>query len=312
MKQFPGWAVAAGLVVAASAANAQMVAPIEVGNAHYQATSDVQDPRSYVGGPRQAPETRYGAALLPPQEAYTVLRENGFSPLGIPHPRGYVYVISVVDRLGADGQLIIDARNGQIIRFMPTFRTGGYYGEDCRSPYADSGPYGATDPDDAAGPESHGAVAPGVSPAGPLPPTTTVRGAPRSPGSIPRVASRTPAPKPAEPVAKRVPKPEVAAKPAAMPIQQSAAVQPKSADKPAAPTPPAAVPIVVEAEPAPKPEMAVKPAQGPAQEPVQQSAAVQAKPADTPVASPPAAVPIVEPAPTIQPTQEMPNVQGLE
>jgi hypothetical protein len=46
---------------------------------------------------------------------------------------------------------------------------------------------------------------------------------------------------------------------------------------------------------------------------MQQSAAVQAKPADTPAA--PAAAPIVvqaKPAPTIQPTQEMPKVQGLE
>jgi len=58
--------------------------------------------------------------------------------------------------------------------------------------------------------------------------------------------------------------------------------------------------------------MAVKPAQ----QPVQQSAAVQAKPVNTPVASPPpTAAPIVvqaKPAPTIQPTQEMPKMQGLE
>jgi hypothetical protein len=314
MKQFPGWAVAAVLVVAASAANAQMVAPSEVGKAHYQATSDVQGSRSYAGAPRQAPETRYDAALLPPQEVYTVLRKNGFLPLGIPHPRGYVYMISVADRLGADGQLIIDGRNGQIIRFTPTFRTGGYYGEDYRSPYPDSGPYGATDTDDAAGPESYGAVAPGASPAGPLPPTATVRGARRPPGSVPRVASRTPVPppKPAELATKSAPKPKVAAKPAAMPIPQSAAVQARPADTPAAPTTPSAVPIVVEAEPAPKPEAAVKPAP----ELTQQSAAAQAKLADTPAApTPPAAVPIVvetKPAPTIQPTQEMPEVQGLE
>jgi hypothetical protein len=312
MKQFPGWPVAAGLIVAASAANAQMPAPSEVGKAHYRATSEVQNPHPHAGAPPQAQETRYVPSLLPPQEVYAVMRENGFSPLGIPQPRGYVYVISVVDRLGADGRLIIDARNGQIIRFTPTFRTGGYYGEDYRSPYAEPGPYGATDSDDAAGPESSGAVAPGVSPAGPLPPTTTVRGAPRPSGSIPRVASRTPAPKPAELAAKPAPKPLAATKPAAMPIRQSEAVQPKPADTPAVPTPPAAVPIVVEAKPAPKPEAAVEPA------PMltQQSAAVQAEPADTPAAPiPPAAAPIVveaKPTPTIQPTEEMPKVQGLE
>jgi hypothetical protein len=302
MKQYTGWAVAAGLVVAVSAANAQMLAPNEVGKAHYQATSDVQGPRPYASVPPQAPATRYGPALLPPQEVYTVLRENGFSPLGIPHQSGYVYVIAVVDRLGEDGRLMIDGRNGQIIRFMPTFRTGGYYGEDYRSPYGPSGqgPYGAEGPGPygtegprpygtegprpygtegprpygtegpgpydgagrvpygAAGPRPYGAVGPGAD-AG-SPPMTNVRGVPRPPGLIPRVASRT-------------------------------------------------VPV-----PAPKPEMAVKRAQEPAQKPVQQSAVVQAKPVDTPAAPPPPAPIVVQakPAPTIQPTQEMPKVQGLE
>jgi hypothetical protein len=42
---------------------------------------------------------------------------------------------------------------------------------------------------------------------------------------------------------------------------------------------------------------------------------VQAKPADAPAAPPPAAPPAVaqaKPVPSIQPTQEMPKVQGLE
>jgi hypothetical protein len=271
MKLFT-WAVASGLVVAASTANAQMLAPNEAGKAHYQASSDVQGPNPYAGMPPQAPATRYGPALLPPQEVYAVLRENGFSPLGIPHQRGYVYVIAVVDRVGEDGRLMIDGRNGQIIRFTPTFRTGGYYGEDYRSPYgpAEPGPYGAPGrepygtegpgpyggagrvPYGAAGPRPYGAVGPGAD-AG-SPPPINVRGVPRPPGLIPRVASRTPvpAPKPAE----------LAVKPAQQPIQQSAAVQ----AKPAEPSPPAAAPIVVQAKP----------------------------------------------APTIQPTQEMPKMQGLE
>jgi hypothetical protein len=283
MKLFTGWAVSAGLVVAASAANAQMPAPNDIGKGHYQATSDVEGPSPYVRGPspyagvpQDSPATRYGPALLPPLEIYTVVRENGFSPLGIPHQRGYVYLIAVVDRTGQDGRLIIDARNGQVIRFLPTFRTGGYYGEDYRSPYgpAEPGPYGAPgrEPYGAEGPGRYGAegrgpygaVGPGPYRAGgpgadaSLPPTTAVRGAPRPPASIPRVASRT-------------------------------------------------VPV-----PSPKPaDLAAKPAR----EPIQQSAAVQAKPADTPAAPPPAAAPIVVqamPAPTIQPTQEMPKVQGLE
>jgi hypothetical protein len=47
----------------------------------------------------------------------------------------------------------------------------------------------------------------------------------------------------------------------------------------------------------------------PAAAPVQQSAAVQAKPVDPPPAAPAEAKPA---APTIEPTQPMPKVQGLE
>jgi hypothetical protein len=207
--------------------------------------------------------------LLPPQEVYAVVRENGFSPLGIPHQRGYVYVIAVLDRAGEDGRLVIDARNGQIIRFMPAFRMGAYYGEDYPPPYGAAGRYGAGGPGrygaegpgryGAEGPGPYSAVAPGVGPGaiGPLPPATNIRGAPRPPGSIPRVAGRTvpvPAPKPAEP--------------------------------------------------------AVKPAQESTQRPMQQSAAAQPKPAETPAAAP--TVGQAKPAATLQPTQEMPKVQGLE
>jgi hypothetical protein len=280
MKLITGWAASVGLVVAASAAHAQMPAPTDVGRAHYQAASDVQGPNPYAGMPAEAPATRYGPALLPPQEVYTVLRESGFSPLGIPHQRGYVYVIAVVDRAGEDGRLMIDARNGRIIRFLPAFRMGGYYDEDYRSPYGPSGPrpYGAEAPGrygpsgpgphgssrpgpygaegqgryGAEGPAPYGAVGPGA--AGSLPPMTDNRSAPQA--SAPRLASRTPVPAP----------------------------------KPA--------------------ELAVKPAQGPAQQPMQQSAAVQAKPADTPAAASTAGP--AKPAPTIQPTEEMPKVQGLE
>ena len=118
MKLFTGWALSAGLVVAASAANAQIPAPNDVGRAHYQAASDVAEP--YGGMPPGAfppPHYGYEPALLPPQEVYAVLRENGFSPLGIPRQRGYVYVIAVLDRAGEDGRLFIDGRNGRILRF---------------------------------------------------------------------------------------------------------------------------------------------------------------------------------------------------
>ncbi len=140
-----------------------------------------------------------------------MVRDSGFSPLGIPQQRGLVYTISVIDRGGDDGRLVIDARTGRIIRFMPAYRIGDNSNEDLTVTY--------------------GLAAP--------PPMSAVRGAPRPPGSIPHVASRT------VPVPKASP---LAAKPAPQPTEQSAAVQPKSAD--AQPIPPAAAATVGQARPA--------------------------------------------------------------
>lgn len=114
MKRFAGLAVVAGLMVAASAANAQMPAP-------YQGVSDFDGPyeRPYGAVPPAPPPPvynnygGYGPSLLPLPEVYAVLRDNGFSPLGAPYQRGLVYVIAAMDRNGQDGRLAIDARNGR-------------------------------------------------------------------------------------------------------------------------------------------------------------------------------------------------------
>lgn len=209
MKLFTGWVMSAGLVFSATLANAQVLAPHQAGGPHYAVVSDVGGP--YAAMPDYAAVPRHGPSLLPPEEVYTVLRESGFSPLGIPQLRGFVYTIAVVDRGGGDGRLAIDARNGRIIRFMPANRMGDNRNEDLTAGY--------------------GSV-------GPLPPVSTVRGPPRPPGYVPQVASRTP---PAVPLPKAAPqhadeaKP-LAAKPAAEPAQQSAAVQAKPAEAPAAPS----------------------------------------------------------------------------
>ena len=209
MKLFTGWVVAAGVALAATGAQAQLPAPHQ----GYTAVSDVNGP--YAAMPPEAPVPRYGygPTLLPPTEVYTVVREAGFSPLGIPQQRGFVYTISVIDRGGDDGKLIIDARSGRIIRFMPADRMGDNFNDDLNVTYGAPGP---------------------------LPPTTNVRGVPRPPRSIPHVASRTvPVPKPS---------PLVAARPAPEPAQQAAAVQPKPAETQAAP-PPAATATVAQAKP---------------------------------------------------------------
>jgi hypothetical protein len=225
--KFSGWVISAGLVLTATAANAQVLAPYGVGRSPYAAVSDVDGP--YAAMPQDAPGPRYGGPmLLPPQEVYNIVRESRFSPLGIPHQRGFVYMISVIDRGGEDGRLVIDARTGRILRFMPADRMGDNFNDDPTVGYGPAGP--------------------------PPPPIDTFRGGPRSQTSVPHLASRTPAvpmPRAAPPHAGAGPKPAapVAAAPAPEPPQQSAAVQAKPADAP----PPAAAPAAVEVKPAAPP-----------------------------------------------------------
>ncbi|UPK34907.1 hypothetical protein IVB18_44110 [Bradyrhizobium sp. 186] len=238
MKFFTGCVAAAVLALVATAAEAQVPAN-EAARGAYVAVSDFDGP---YGPPEAAPPPpRHGygygderaPALLPATEVYAVLRENGFSPLGIPRLRGAVYTISVIDRRGDDGRLVIDARDGRILRFMPAYDAFGMapaYEERAVVPY---------------GPQSA------------LPPPTAIRGGPpRPPAPIPHVASRTvPLPKAAPP---RGETPVAAAKPAspepapaaqvqpAQPVQQTAAAQPKPAEA----APQTAAPTVDQAKPA--------------------------------------------------------------
>ena len=251
MKFFTGCVAAATLALAAPAAQAQVPAS-GVGGGGYVAVSDFDGP--YVPGeaappPRQGYGYGYGygyeergpaVALLPSTEVYAVLRENGFSPLGIPRLRGIVYTIAVIDRRGDDGRLVIDARDGRIIRFMP---------------FADA--YGMAPADD------ERTVAP-YSPQSALPPPTMIRsGPPRPPAPIPHVASRAvPLPKAAP---RRVETPAALAKPAQPSTPQTQAAQPaqQAAAAPAKPVD-AAVPTVGQAKPAPTilPTQEMPPAQG--------------------------------------------------
>ena len=202
MKLFTG-SLAAGLVLFAAGAQAQ--APYGNGRAPYAVVSDFDAPYAAVQ-PELPPETPgpgygYGPSLLPSTEVYTVLRENGFSPLGIPRLRGFVYTIAVIDRGGEDGRLIIDARNGRIIRFIPAYRMGGRFGQEPTVIYG--------------------------SPAAPPPPTHAAGSVPPPRGSA-KVASRS--------VPVPVPKAKpLAAKPAPAPVQQAAAPPSKPAEVQAAP-----------------------------------------------------------------------------
>lgn len=238
MKAFKGWTIAVGLLLAATAANAQGTAPQDASQPRYLAASDFSGPYADVppapvyGRPVYGPQvgagpSEYGAPLLPPTEVYAVLRENGFSPLGVPRLRGLFYSISAIDRRGDDGRLVIDARDGRIVRFVPADRFSGYGG------YGDSYYGGAPR-------RSYG----------PLEPMTRLEAPPRPPGSVPpKIASRMPQSVPtpkAAPVRPADAKPLADKLTPAAPMQQSAAVQARPAD--VAPAVPSASPV--EAKPA--------------------------------------------------------------
>src|SRR5262245_9755486 len=269
MKFYTGWVLAAGLALTATAANAQGYRVSDFGGPYvegpyrgpYYAPPPVQvapppPPRyGYDGGygPGCAP-----AGLVPPHQVYNIIREAGFSPLGVPRQRGFIYSIAVIDRGGADGRLVIDARSGRILRFVPAWQNGAPY-------------------DGGAWDSSYG-------PRGPLPPGD-VRSGLKPPG--PSVASRSvPVPKPSPLAGKVTEKATEPAKPA-----EAAAAKP-------APEP--AKPVTEAAKPAPQP-------------PAQQAAATQVKPAETaPVTTGSVGQVQAKPAPSIQPTQDMPKAQGLD
>jgi hypothetical protein len=268
MKSFVG-AVSASLIAAVAPAFAGPPTPSAAGGSLYQAVSDFDGPYSespppppprygYGPGPdygyrdngyrddRYVPERSYrpepyrpdypsdygyAPAFLPMHEVYAILRDNGFSPLGAPRQRGAVYVIAAFDRRGDDGKVVIDARSGRIIRFVPAAQ----WGDDYEQMRYEQAPRSGIDN---------------------LPPPVVIKAEPNlpspSPASpvAPHMASRAapvPAPKTVVPTARPV-----------APLQQSAAVQAKPVEsRPAAalPAPQASASI-----PQDQPAVAQKPA----------------------------------------------------
>jgi hypothetical protein len=232
MKLFKGWWVLSlGLALAGGAASAQVATSPETA-APSGPVSDVVAPNSaappVAAEPARALPPAGGPSLLPPGEVYVVLRENGFLPLGPPRQRGVFYVIAVTDRYRDQGRLVIDARDGRIVRFVPAYWAfGAMYGD-----------------------------APGYPPAARMPPISDWGGPPRPPASVPKMANRAPGvpipraapPRPADDSA-------LAEKPARQPPQQSAAVQVKPADA----LPQLSAPAVEAKPPQTKPSAEAKP-----------------------------------------------------
>jgi hypothetical protein len=192
MKLSIGWVTSAALVLGAAAAHAQGFPPLpRYDEGSRFIVSDIEGP--YAGRQREYVLPRYGTpGLLPPQEVFAVVRDYGFSPLGVPQLRGLVYTIAVIDRNGEDGRLVIDARNGRIIRFMPAFRMGDNLNDALTTTY--------------------GAV--GLRQANPSTPK------PRPQPPVSHMTSRTPS---------LAPRPTQTQSGQSEPTQRSAAIQPKAA-----------------------------------------------------------------------------------
>jgi hypothetical protein len=326
-------AVSASLI-AAFAAQAEPLAPAGV-RAPYAAVSDFDTPYSELPPPAQVPaQPRYGygpdveygyrgeryappapvyrqdgyqqdygyaPAFLPVHEVYAVLRDHGFSPLGAPRQRGNVYIVAVLDRDGEDGRLVVDARSGRILRFVPALQWGEQYERMRYQP----APQGGLDR---------------------LPPPTVIRADPRlvpAMPATPRIANAMPAQLP------KVPTP--AARPAA-PAPQTATLNPKPAEaaKPVAPRPADIKPA--EARPADVKPVETKPVEAKADEPKSgevkpadakpidakstDAKSSEAKPVQSAATAPQTtgsvATPAAKPAPQILPTAKMPAVQGLD
>jgi len=220
MKFYTGWVLAAGLALTATAASAQGYRVSDFGGPYvegpyrgpYYAPPPAEvapppPPRYGYGGGYEGYGPSYApAALVPPHEVYNIIRQAGFSPLGIPRQRGFIYTIAVIDRGGEDGRLVIDARSGRILRFVPAWQNGAPY----------DGAWNSSD-----------------GPRGPLPPVPDVRSGLKPPAGA-HVASRSvPVPKPS-PLAGKAPEP---AKPAETAAAKPAPEPAKPATEAAKPSP---------------------------------------------------------------------------
>lgn len=116
----------------------------------YEQESYVQRPYApgpYGQGPYAAmPPARYDRSgldarpVLSPYQVVTILHSAGYSPLGRVARRGWIYTIAALDPHGDDGRLIIDARTGRIMRFIPALAVDAGMTDELDTVYGPPGP----------------------------------------------------------------------------------------------------------------------------------------------------------------------------
>ena len=281
MKLYVGRVMSAGVLVMAIAVAAQAQPPQawshQTGVSPYLEVSDFGGPYAAMAPdfvPPHAP-----VPLLLPRQVVMIVRENGFFPLGLPRQRGLTYTVAVIDGDGEDGHLVIDARNGRIVRFLPALRMGDRMDDEIAADL----------------PIGH-------------PPSPIPRPQVEVPG--PLMSAPLPAPleseQPSIPMASMQPPPASVPRPLALvprhQASRSVGAQPK-------PTSPAAGQRPIAAAPAPVAAPEAAPA---AAAPPQQSAVVQPKPAEATAPGMTTGQAPAKPAVRIMPTQPMPQAQGLD
>ena len=156
-----------------------------------------RDEETYVVPARRPPPVE--VTVLPPRAAVAVVRERGYEPLGSVRRRGFIYSVPALDPNGADGRVMVDARSGRVMEFVPAYAMSPRVGHEIAVRY---GRFGQ--------------------------PIEEPRYAPRPPAGVPYSAMHRTAPHTASrtPAAVPVPRPRHVAKAVAKPAVIKAADRP--------------------------------------------------------------------------------------
>jgi hypothetical protein len=119
--------VAAGLLAGVTAQAQVASAADEIAMPPYAEETYMEPPPAVVyreetyAVPVRRPPPPVEVAVLPPREVFAVVRERGYEPIGAIRRRGWVYSVSVLGPDGEDGRIVVDARSGRVLRFVPAY-----------------------------------------------------------------------------------------------------------------------------------------------------------------------------------------------